>query len=44
MVLSRCIICCSRRDGDDRSIYVFDEWAADQDPHYREILRGSCPS
>lgn len=30
--------CCSRRDGEDRSIYVFDEWAADQDPHYREIF------
>jgi len=23
---------------EDRSIYVFDEWAADQDPHYREIF------
>ena len=23
---------------EDRPIYVFDEWAADQDPHYREIF------
>lgn len=23
---------------EDRSIYVFDEWAADQDPHYRQIF------
>jgi putative pyoverdin transport system ATP-binding/permease protein len=23
---------------EDRSIYVFDEWAADQDPHYKEIF------
>lgn len=23
---------------EDRSIYVFDEWAADQDPHYREVF------
>ncbi|HEY1372806.1 MAG TPA: cyclic peptide export ABC transporter [Candidatus Binatia bacterium] len=23
---------------EDREIYVFDEWAADQDPHYREIF------
>jgi putative ATP-binding cassette transporter len=23
---------------EDRAIYVFDEWAADQDPHYREIF------
>ncbi len=23
---------------EDRSIYVFDEWAADQDPHYRRIF------
>ena len=35
---------------EDRPIYVFDEWAADQDPHYREIfykkllpeLKGRC--
>jgi putative ATP-binding cassette transporter len=25
---------------EDRPIYVFDEWAADQDPHYREIFYG----
>ena len=23
---------------EDRPIYIFDEWAADQDPHYREIF------
>jgi putative ATP-binding cassette transporter len=23
---------------EDRPIYVFDEWAADQDPHYKEIF------
>ena len=23
---------------EDRPLYVFDEWAADQDPHYREIF------
>lgn len=23
---------------EDRPIYVFDEWAADQDPHYREVF------
>jgi putative ATP-binding cassette transporter len=23
---------------EDRAIYVFDEWAADQDPHYRQIF------
>ena len=23
---------------EDRAIYVFDEWAADQDPHHREIF------
>jgi putative ATP-binding cassette transporter len=23
---------------EDRAVYVFDEWAADQDPHYREIF------
>lgn len=23
---------------EDRSIYVFDEWAADQDPHFRDIF------
>jgi len=23
---------------EDREIYIFDEWAADQDPHYREIF------
>jgi putative ATP-binding cassette transporter len=23
---------------DDRPIYVLDEWAADQDPHYRDIF------
>jgi putative ATP-binding cassette transporter len=23
---------------EDRPVYVFDEWAADQDPHYREIF------
>lgn len=23
---------------EDRSIYVFDEWAADQDPHFKEIF------
>ena len=23
---------------EDRTIYVFDEWAADQDPHYRQIF------
>jgi putative ATP-binding cassette transporter len=23
---------------EDRSIYVFDEWAADQDPQYKEIF------
>jgi putative ATP-binding cassette transporter len=29
---------------EDRPIYVFDEWAADQDPHYRDIFyRGLLP-
>jgi putative pyoverdin transport system ATP-binding/permease protein len=23
---------------EDRSLYVFDEWAADQDPHFKEIF------
>lgn len=23
---------------EDREIYLFDEWAADQDPHFREIF------
>jgi putative pyoverdin transport system ATP-binding/permease protein len=23
---------------EDRPIYVFDEWAADQDPHYRNVF------
>ena len=23
---------------EDRAIYIFDEWAADQDPHYRQIF------
>jgi putative ATP-binding cassette transporter len=23
---------------EDRTIYIFDEWAADQDPHYRQIF------
>jgi putative ATP-binding cassette transporter len=23
---------------EDRPIYLFDEWAADQDPHYREVF------
>ena len=27
---------------EDRSFYVFDEWAADQDPHFKEVSTPSC--
>ena len=26
---------------EDRQIYIFDEWTADQDPHFREQFYGS---